>query len=184
MKTILLLLFSVNCFCQPLHATWTKNGAPVYYLYESPDTSHWKLINTLSDTDCIIPTNTGWYVVTGNGVTSNAVLFIAPTVSIINANLISNKTSVTISWTSQNENNQAWEIDSSLTGKVFTMVSKFSPKGNSTYQVTVNRKSTTKITGWGWWKKTTVTYDSRKYFYEIISIDFNGGRTILKTLDG
>ena len=192
MKIIILCLLSLNSFAQ-WQAKWKHLGL-IDTLENSIDNKNWSIISIIQnagDTNLVtIPGPTYYYKARSGKLSTNVALVnaILP-ISITNTSLLSSKTSVIVNWTSQNENNlQAWEVDRSFDNITFSLVSKFSPNGVGPYSVTILRPTSTstncikKFLGMCFKKQTITTIDSRKEYFEIISIDFDGNFVIQKTL--
>jgi hypothetical protein len=191
MKILILILLSLNCFGQDTASWTTTNEAQVksYELQFSTDNVNFSAVSDLPTSyhSFTFLAQNGYYRVKGlpnwySNTLNVTQIVTVPVFTIINAGLIASKSFVQVYWTSQNENLKTYEIDRAIDGVTFSLVSSFSPKGNSNYSVQINRPTTTTTTGWLWWKKTVTTIDSRKETFRICSYDFNGVKTILKTL--
>lgn len=188
----ILVIIRSSSFAQ-WQAKW-KHLSPIDTLMSSQDGKLWSIVGIIKssgDTNLLTITGPTYYYKARSGkISTNTVLVTAVLpVSITNTYLLSSKTSVSVNWTSHDESNiQAWAVDRSFDNKTFSLVSKFSPKGDGPYQVPISRPVTTttlcvkKFLGICFKKQTTTTIDSRKEFFEIISIDYDGNRIILKTL--
>lgn len=206
MKFLLTILFACALSCEPHAQTinWVVGNESAVNAYvienNSKDTvSGWQPFATLAPGQTSytypIPDRQFYWRIAAIGKDS----FFTPAklytvilgTSITNWGVVSNPSNVIVYWTSQNESGiKNYEIDRSYDGVNFSSVATVAPQGNVSYSILVNRPTTTtqvcsrKIFNWCISHKNVTVINTAKGIYEIISVNLDGSKTILKTISG
>ena len=144
--TILLLFLSVKCSSQYYTASWTSYNHNNYEVQQSIDNLNWLTINTIvgsnidSNYSSYVPGATYYYRIKAGDVVSNSILvYSVLPVTLSYFYLQSNPTNVTIVFKSENETGGYYKISKSYDGVNYNEVYRVKEKGNSVYQIMINK---------------------------------------------